>query len=101
MRVVVSYKNQLAYVPKAMFYAGRCFQLLADDEFADEKADKLYKKLIRTFDGTRWANEARAFRPKKVIHRFRPANFVSQDPGADRTLTGRRSSKRGAAARLL
>lgn len=64
MRVVVSYKNQLAYVPKAMFYAGRCFQLLADDEFADEKADKLYKKLIRTFDGTRWANEARAFRPK-------------------------------------
>lgn len=64
MRVVVSYKNQLVYVPKAMFYAGRCFQHLQDDEFAEEKADKLYVKLIRTFDGTRWANEARSFRKK-------------------------------------
>jgi tetratricopeptide (TPR) repeat protein len=63
MRIVVVYKAEQRYVAKAMFYAGRCFQLL-DGEGAQEHASKLYKKLIRYYGGTRWAQEARGFRQK-------------------------------------
>ena len=70
MRVVVMHKNQVAYVPRAMFYAGRCLQLAATDaepdvvDEANGRADKLYVKLIRNFPSSRWASEARGFRPK-------------------------------------
>lgn len=71
MRVIVSHKNQLAYVPKAMFYAGRCIQLAAQDledqveaDRAAERAEKLFVKLIRTFPDSRWASEARGFRKR-------------------------------------
>lgn len=61
MRVVVVYKNELAYVPKAMFFAGRCFQLVGAED-AEEKAGKLYGRLMRTFPESRWSQEARGFR---------------------------------------
>ena len=63
MRIVVVYKAEQRYVAKAMFFAGRCFQLL-DGEGAQEHASKLYNKLIRYYGGSRWAKEARGFRQK-------------------------------------
>ena len=63
MRIVVVYKAEQRYVPKAMFYAGRCFQLI-DGEGAQEHAKKLYNKLIRYYGGSRWAQEAKGFRQK-------------------------------------
>ncbi|MCP3920694.1 MAG: hypothetical protein GY711_34645 [bacterium] len=64
LRVVVVYKLQLGYVPKAMFWAGRTFDLLGDDESRD-RAQEMYSKVIRSFRGTRWADEARGFRKRK------------------------------------
>ena len=61
MRVVVVYKQELRYVPKAMFYAGRVYQQSADQESQD-RAQKLYVGVLRNFKGTKWANEARGFR---------------------------------------
>ncbi len=63
MRIVVVYKAEQRYVSKAMFFAGRCLQLL-DGPAAQEQADKLYNKLIRYYRGTRWAQEAKGFRDK-------------------------------------
>lgn len=63
MRIVVIYKAEQRYVAKAMFFAGRCFQLL-DGEGAQEHANKLYNKLIRYYGGSRWAQEAKGFRQK-------------------------------------
>ena len=64
MRVVVVYKQELRYVPKAMFYAGRSFDLIGDEQSKD-RAQALYNRVYRTFKGTRWADEARSFRKKK------------------------------------
>ena len=61
MRVVVVYKQELRYVPKAMFYAGRVFQQFEDEESQD-RAQKLYVGVLRDFRDTKWANEARGFR---------------------------------------
>ena len=60
MRVVVVYKQQLQYVPKAMFYAARVLQQFQDDE-SRERARKLYLTVMRDFQGSRWADEARGF----------------------------------------
>ncbi len=61
MRVVVVYGDQLQYVPKAMFYAGRSFQEMggAEDE---RRAQKLYSKLVRTYPSSKAAKEAKSFR---------------------------------------
>lgn len=60
MRVVVVYKDQNRYVPKAMFWAGRVF-----DESLEEKdkeaAQKLYRKVRRLYPGTEWEKEAGGF----------------------------------------
>ena len=61
MRVVVVYKQELRYVPKAMFYAGRVYQQFEDEESQD-RAQKLYVGVLRNFRETKWANEARGFR---------------------------------------
>ncbi|MFT5153844.1 MAG: hypothetical protein ACI841_003849, partial [Planctomycetota bacterium] len=61
MRIVVSHKNELRYVPRAMFQAGRVFQHLDAPE-AEARAQKLYTRLLRNFRGSRWADEARGFR---------------------------------------
>jgi TolA-binding protein len=61
MRVTVLYKDQASYAPKAMFYAGRCFNLLGGEE-DDERANKLYARVMRQYPGTVWADEARNFR---------------------------------------
>ncbi|MBL4771663.1 MAG: tetratricopeptide repeat protein [Planctomycetes bacterium] len=61
MRVVVVYGDQVQYVPKAMFYAGRCFQELGDSE-NERRAQKLYGKLVRTYPSSKAAKEAKSFR---------------------------------------
>jgi hypothetical protein len=61
LRVVVVYRDQTRYVPRAMFFAGRVF-----DQFADEAskahAQKMYGSVRRTYPGSKWAEEARGFR---------------------------------------
>ncbi|MCB9914668.1 MAG: hypothetical protein H6828_05895 [Planctomycetes bacterium] len=61
MRVVVVYKDQVRYVPKAMFWAGRALDD-SNDELQKEKAQKLYAKVARDYAGSKWAEEARNFR---------------------------------------
>ena len=63
LRVVVLYRDEVRYAPKAMFYAGRCFNLLGSDD-DNERANKLYNRVIRNHDGTTWAKEARDFRKR-------------------------------------
>jgi tetratricopeptide (TPR) repeat protein len=61
MRVVVLYKNEVNYMPESLFFAGRCWQLLGEED-SEEKATKLYNKVIRNFPESRWAPEAKSFR---------------------------------------
>lgn len=63
MRVVVVYKDQIQYVPKAMFWAGRVFDE-SSEELDKEKAQKLYTKVARDFQGSKWADEAKGFRKR-------------------------------------
>ena len=63
MRVVVVYKDQSLYVPKAMFWAGRVFDE-STGEGDKEKAQKLYGQVMREYRGTTWATEANAFRKR-------------------------------------
>ena len=60
MRVVVVYKNQVDYRPKAMFWAARVFDESQDEE-EKEKDKKLYRKVTREFVGSEWAEAARGF----------------------------------------
>lgn len=60
MRVVVVYKDENRYVPKAMFWAGRVFDKSLSEE-DKEAAQKLYQKVRRLFPGTKWEAEANAF----------------------------------------
>ncbi len=61
LRVVVVYGDQIQYVPKAMFYAGRSFQEIGGSE-DERRAQKLYSKLVRTYPNSRAAKEAKSFR---------------------------------------
>jgi tetratricopeptide (TPR) repeat protein len=63
MRVVVVYKDQTEYVPKAMFWAGRVFDELGEDSHK-ENAQKLYRKVMVEYRGSAWADEAKAFRKR-------------------------------------
>ncbi len=63
MRVVVVYKDQVRYVPKAMFWAGRVFDE-SEDEGDKERAQKLYAKVMREYQGNEWADEAKGFRKR-------------------------------------
>lgn len=60
MRVVVVYKNQTLYVPKAMFYAGRIFELTGSEE-SRERAQAMYRAVLRQYRGSAWAQEAKNF----------------------------------------
>ena len=61
LRVVVSYKDQTFYVPKAMFYAGRVFDL-SDAEDGKDYAQRMYREVMRQFRGSNWADEAKSFK---------------------------------------
>jgi len=61
MRVVVLYRNELAYMPKSAFYAGRCIQEIGGDTAAD-RSNRLFKYVMFNFRGTRWADSAKQFR---------------------------------------
>jgi len=63
MRVVVVYKDQVRYAPKAMFWAGRAFDE-SGEELDKESAQKLYQRVSREYRGTKWADEANAFRKR-------------------------------------
>ncbi|MFT7668256.1 MAG: tetratricopeptide (TPR) repeat protein [Planctomycetota bacterium] len=63
MRVVVVYKDQSLYVPKAMFWAGRVFDA-STVEGDKAKAQKLYGQVSRDYRGSQWATEANAFRKR-------------------------------------
>lgn len=63
MRVVVLYKTETAFLPEALFFAGRCFQEIGGDT-AQESANKLYSRVIKKFPDSKWANEAKGFRKK-------------------------------------
>jgi hypothetical protein len=60
MRVVVVYKSESRYVPKAMFWAGRCFDESTNEE-DKARAQRLYRQVRRDFKGTEWATEASNF----------------------------------------
>jgi len=64
MRVLVLYRDQTRFLSGALYWAGRSFDLIGDEESAD-RAQRLYRKVIRNHKGTRWAEEARAFYKKR------------------------------------
>jgi tetratricopeptide (TPR) repeat protein len=61
MRVVVSYADQSRYVPKAMFFAGRTFDQFQDEE-SKARARRMYGEVIRQYQDSPWAKEARDLR---------------------------------------
>lgn len=62
MRVAVNYRDQTRYAPKAMFYAGRTFDLLGEDDNSKASARRLYSAVIQNYPGSEWAREASNFR---------------------------------------
>ncbi len=60
LRVVVIYKEQTRYAQKAMFRAGRVFDVLEGDS-NKAWATKMYRTLIATYPDSHWAAEARNF----------------------------------------
>ena len=60
MRVVVGFRFEYAYVAKAAFYAGRCFQEIGGAGAADNST-RLFRYVRSRFRGTSWANNARDF----------------------------------------
>ena len=61
MRVVVVYQDQNRYVPKALFWAGRVFDESSEADDKD-RAQKLYLRVMRDYQGSEWASEAASFR---------------------------------------
>ena len=61
MRVVVSYPDQAGYVAKSMFYAGRSFDQFQDED-SKARAQRMYVSVMRRFEGSPWATEAKHFR---------------------------------------
>ncbi len=57
LRVVVVYKDQSRYVPRAMYYCGRTFDLMGEDQKAN--ARKMYGTVISQYPGSNWATEAK------------------------------------------
>jgi predicted negative regulator of RcsB-dependent stress response len=64
MRVLVLYRDQTRYLSGALYWAGRSFDLIGDEESSD-RAQRLYRKVISNHKGSRWAEEARAFYKKR------------------------------------
>jgi TolA-binding protein len=61
MRVVVSYPDEAGYVAKSMFYAGRSFDQFQDED-SKARAQRMYVSVMRRFEGSSWATEAKHFR---------------------------------------
>ena len=59
LRVPVLYRDQVDYVPRALFFAGRSLDLMG--ESGREDAVSLYRRLNVLFPGNNWAKEAQAF----------------------------------------
>jgi hypothetical protein len=57
LRVATLYRDQGAYVPKALFYAMRCFDLLPDPK---RKAD-MWRELLGFYPSSAWALEAKKY----------------------------------------
>lgn len=57
LRVVVVYKGQSRYVPRAMYFCGRAFDLMGEDQKSN--ARKMYGSVISQYPGSNWAEEAR------------------------------------------
>jgi tetratricopeptide (TPR) repeat protein len=57
LRVTVVYKDQSRYAPRAMYFAGRCFDLMGEDQKVN--ARKMYGAVISQYPGSNWAQEAR------------------------------------------
>ncbi len=57
LRVVVVYKDQSRYVPRAMYYCGRTFDLMGEDQ--KPNARKMYGSVIAQYPGSNWATEAK------------------------------------------
>ncbi len=65
LRVRILYPEQSRYVPKALFFAGRSFQLLGrktNDADALERGEQMYREVINTFPDSPWAEQAKRFR---------------------------------------
>lgn len=62
MRVAVNYRDQTRYAPKAMFYAGRSFDLLGEGDNNKANARRLYGAVMQNYPGSEWAREAGNFR---------------------------------------
>lgn len=63
LRVAAVYPEQARYVPRCLFYAGRCFDLMDGDE-ASDRAQLMYAQVYFMYPDTQWANEAKNFRRK-------------------------------------
>lgn len=61
LRVAAVYSEQVRYVPKCLFYAGRCFDLLEEGDSAD-RAQQLYAQVWFFHQDSPWAKEAKNFR---------------------------------------
>jgi len=60
LRVAAVYPEQARYVPKSLFYAGRCFDLMGDEGSSDN-AQKFYAQVWFMYQDSPWAKEARNF----------------------------------------
>lgn len=59
LRVVVLYPGQTRYRPKALYFAGRCYDLLRDsDSTALARARELFRAILREYPESPWASEA-------------------------------------------
>lgn len=64
LRVAAVYPEQTRYVPKSLFYAGRCFDL-SETEDGSARAQQMYGEVWFRFPGTKWANEAKNFSKRR------------------------------------
>lgn len=64
LRVAAVYPDQTRYVPKSLFYAGRCFDLM-ETETGPERAQQMYAEVYWRFPGSKWANEAKNFSSRR------------------------------------
>lgn len=62
MRVAVNYRDQTRYAAKAMFFAGRIFDLLGESDVNKANARRLYGAVMQNYPGSEWAREAGNFR---------------------------------------
>lgn len=58
LRVGVLYPEQTQYAARALFTAGRCFDLL-DEEQSKQRAQRLYREVRQRYPDTVWAENAR------------------------------------------